>query len=94
MSLIKIENQWLKAAVDQPLHMLWAGVPWFLTFWVAEQLGNPVLAILFGAVAGGNLGFIIWREIEQWPSKRWWDPPLDWLSFGIGTGLGIWLGLR
>lgn len=86
MSLIKIENQWLKAAVDQPLHMLWGGVPWW---WAAHEDSVPayLTASLLTAV-------FIARELEQWPSKRWWDPPLDWLFFGIGTGLGIWLGLR
>ena len=51
-----------------------------------------MLPLLLAAIL--NTGFIIAREVRQWPSKRWWDPPLDAAFLTLGTGLGIWLGLR
>lgn len=106
VSIIQIENQWLKFAVDQPLHALWGGVPWWITAASAnlaltfhqEGLTSPLglkFAVIFSiqATLWLTTAFII-REVKQWPSKRWWDPPADWFFFALGTGLGIWLGLR
>ena len=37
---------------------------------------------------------IVMREWKQWPSSRVWDAPMDFTGYGIGAGIGIWLGLK
>lgn len=32
----------------------------------------------------GNVTVIVAREVHQWPSTRWYDPPMDWAFFGAG----------
>lgn len=89
------KNEWIKQPRDQTLHMLWGGVPWWLALWLSRDvLGGGLWGYAPMMIAGATTYWFIAREIEQWPSKRWWDPYTDWLFFGIGTGLGIWLGLR
>ena len=35
---------------------------------------------------------IAYREWLQWPSNRWWDPPLDWAFFSLGAVAATWSG--
>ena len=64
-----------KQAIDQPGHFLIAAVP----IWASRCLaGVP----WFGWVAAPLLAY---REWLQWPSKRWWDPPLDWTFLSLGA---------
>ena len=64
----------LKQAVDQPGHFLIAAFP----IWLSRRLtgvpwyGWPVVPLL------------AYREWLQWPSNRWWDPPLDWAFLALG----------
>ncbi len=86
----------VKQAIDQPLHVLmtfasvWgmAGLSHYLSVWL--QSGSLSVA---GSTAAGVLVTVVWnalREYEQWPSSRWWDPPLDWTFEAAGIALGAW----
>ncbi len=89
----------VKQAIDQPLHVLmtvgsvWgiSGAFWGIWFVAGDGIVLP-LQFLFSVIAGGSLTalWVALREKAQWPSSRWWDPPLDWLFSTIGIGLGIW----
>ncbi len=35
-----------------------------------------------------------YREWSQWPSSRWWDPPLDWFFEVGGIALGAFVLVR
>ena len=64
-----------KQAIDQPGHFLIGGAP----IWASRYLvGVPWL----GWVAAPILAY---REWLQWPSNRWWDPPLDWAFLTLGA---------
>ena len=64
-----------KQAIDQPGHFLIGAVP----IWASRYLvGVP----WFGWVAAPILAY---REWLQWPSRRWWDPPLDWAFLTLGA---------
>ena len=69
-----------KQAVEQPLHVLMAAAPICLSrhFTRVPWYGWAVTPLL------------IWREWSQWPSKRWWDPPLDWAFLTLGVVLATW----
>jgi hypothetical protein len=64
-----------KQAIDQPGHFLIGAVP----IWASRCLiGVP----WYGWVAAPLLAY---REWLQWPSNRWWDPPLDWIFLSLGA---------
>jgi len=70
----------LKQAIDQPGHFLIAAAP----IWASRYLvGVP----WFGWVAAPILAY---REWLQWPSRRWWDPPLDWAFLTLGAVAATW----
>ena len=69
-----------KQAVDQPGHFLISAAP----IWASRYLvGVP----WFGWVAAPVLAY---REWLQWPSNRWWDPPLDWGFLTLGALAATW----
>lgn len=69
-----------KQAIEQPGHFLIGGAP----IWASRYLvGVP----WFGWVAAP---IIAYREWLQWPSNRWWDPPLDWAFFTLGAVAATW----
>jgi hypothetical protein len=69
-----------KQAIDQPGHFLIGAAP----VWASRYLvGVP----WFGWVAAPILAY---REWLQWPSKRWWDPPLDWAFLTLGAVAATW----
>jgi hypothetical protein len=69
-----------KQAVDQPGHFLIGAAP----IWASRCLvGVP----WFGWVAAPILAY---REWLQWPSSRWWDPPLDWAFLTLGAVAATW----
>jgi hypothetical protein len=64
-----------KQAIDQPGHFLIGAAP----IWASRYLvGVP----WYGWVAAPLLAY---REWLQWPSNRWWDPPLDWAFLSLGA---------
>jgi hypothetical protein len=71
----------LKQTIDQPGHFLIAAFP----IWLSRRLtgvpwyGWPVVPLL------------AYREWLQWPSNRWWDPPLDWAFLALGIIVATWL---
>jgi hypothetical protein len=76
----KILKEVGKQAVDQPGHFLIGAAP----IWVSRYLvGVP----WFGWVAAPILAY---REWLQWPSNRWWDPPLDWAFLTLGALAATW----
>ena len=76
----KILQEIGKQAVDQPAHFLIAAAP----IWLSRHLvGVPWL----GWAAAPLLAY---REWLQWPSKRWWDPPLDWAFLTVGVVVATW----
>ena len=70
----------LKQAIDQPGHLLIAGLPIVLSRYLtgAPWYGWPVIPLL------------AYREWLQWPSSRWWDPPLDWAFLALGVIIATW----
>lgn len=70
----------LKQAIDQPGHLLIAGLPIVLSRFLTgvPWYGWPVIPLL------------AYREWLQWPSNRWWDPPLDWAFLALGVILATW----
>jgi hypothetical protein len=76
----KILKEVGKQAVDQPGHFLIGAAP----IWVSRYLvGVP----WFGWVMAPILAY---REWLQWPSNRWWDPPLDWVFLTLGAVAATW----
>jgi hypothetical protein len=76
----KILKEIGKQAIDQPAHFLIAAAP----IWLSRHLvGVP----WFGWAAAPLLAY---REWLQWPSNRWWDPPLDWAVLTIGMVVATW----
>jgi hypothetical protein len=69
-----------KQVVEQPLHFMMAAAPILLSRGLA---GVP----WYGWAATPLLA---WREWSQWPSKRWWDPPLDWAFLTLGVVTATW----
>ena len=69
-----------KQAIEQPLHVLMAAAPICLSRHLAgvPWYGWAITPLL------------VWREWSQWPSKRWWDPPLDWAFLTLGVVLATW----
>lgn len=64
-----------KQAIDQPGHFLIGAAP----IWASRYLvGVP----WYGWVVAPLLAY---REWLQWPSNRWWDPPLDWAFLSLGA---------
>jgi hypothetical protein len=71
----KILKEVGKQTIDQPGHFLIGAAP----IWASRYLvGVP----WYGWVLTPLLAY---REWLQWPSKRWWDPPLDWAFLTLGT---------
>ena len=70
----------LKQAIDQPGHLLIAGLPIVLSRYLTgvPWYGWPVIPLL------------AYREWLQWPSNRWCDPPLDWAFLALGVILATW----
>jgi hypothetical protein len=69
-----------KQAVEQPLHVLMAAAPICLS---RHLVGVPWYGWAITPL-------LIYREWSQWPSRRWWDPPLDWAFLTLGVGLATW----
>jgi hypothetical protein len=71
----KVLKEVAKQAIDQPGHFLISAAP----IWASRYLvGVP----WFGWIAAPILAY---REWLQWPSRRWWDPPLDWAFLTLGA---------
>jgi hypothetical protein len=76
----KILKEIGKQAIDQPGHVLMGAGP----IWASRYLiGVP----WYGWVVTPLLAY---REWLQWPSKRWWDPPLDWAFLSLGVVAATW----
>jgi hypothetical protein len=79
-TLRALMKELLKQVIDQPGHFLIAALP----IWLSRHLtgvpwyGWPVIPIL------------AYREWLQWPSNRWWDPPLDWAVLALGVIVATW----
>jgi len=69
-----------KQAIEQPLHVLMAAAPICLSrqLTMVPWYGWAITPLL------------VWREWSQWPSKRWWDPPLDWAFLTLGVVVATW----
>ena len=79
-------KQLVKQLIDQPLHFAW-------TFGAAFPLAYGLQPVgLAATLLAVNVLIIVWREAMQWPSKRWYDPPLDAAFFLVGavTPFLIW----
>ena len=71
----KILKEVGKQTIDQAGHFLIGGAP----IWASRHLvGVP----WYGWVVAPLLAY---REWLQWPSNRWWDPPLDWAFLSLGA---------
>jgi hypothetical protein len=66
--------------IDQALHVVMGAGP----IWASRYLvGVP----WYGWLATPVLAYREWR---QWPSNRWWDPPLDWTFLTLGVVVATW----
>lgn len=71
----KILKEIGKQTIDQAGHFLVGAAP----IWASRYLvGVP----WYGWVVAPLLAY---REWLQWPSNRWWDPPLDWTFLSLGA---------
>jgi len=70
-----------KQLIDQSAHFTWAFIAVLVSVQVWNYAGLP-LGMFFLAVNFAVIGF---REGRQWPSSRWYDPPLDWAIYSLGT---------
>jgi hypothetical protein len=76
----KILKEVGKQTIDQPGHFLIGAAP----IWASRYLvGVP----WYGWVVTPLLAY---REWLQWPSNRWWDPPLDWAFLSLGVIVATW----
>ena len=76
----KILQEIGKQTIDQPGHFLIGAAP----IWASRYLvGVP----WYGWVIAPLLAY---REWLQWPSNRWWDPPLDWAFLSLGAVVATW----
>jgi hypothetical protein len=76
----KILKEVVKQTIDQPGHFLIGAAP----IWASRYLvGVP----WYGWVVTPLLAY---REWLQWPSNRWWDPPLDWAFLSLGAVVATW----
>lgn len=72
--------EWQRQVIDQFLHVsVGASAVWFFAKWMALSVAVLVVAAVW-----------VYREIDQWPSTRWYDPPLDWFFEFVGLALGYW----
>ena len=87
----------VKQLIDQPLHILMtlgsvlgaAALVHFAAVWLpATSAISLWLSTAFGVLV--TVAWNVAREMSQWPSKRWWDPPMDWFFEAVGIGLGAW----
>lgn len=69
-----------KQAIEQPGHFLIAALPILLSRHLTgvPWYGWPMVPLL------------AYREWLQWPSNRWWDPPLDWAVIALGVIMATW----
>ena len=71
-------------AIDQSAHVVVAAGP----IWASRYLaGVPWYGWLVTPV-------LAYREWTQWPSNRWWDPPLDWTFLTLGVVWATWGPMR
>ena len=76
----KILKEVGKQTIDQPGHFLIGAAP----IWASRYLvGVP----WYGWIVTPLLAY---REWLQWPSNRWWDPPLDWGFLSLGAIVATW----
>jgi hypothetical protein len=63
---------------------LGAGAVRWPTSRILEEVGKQAIDqpghFLIGAAP-----ILAYREWLQWPSRRWWDPPLDWAFLALGA---------
>jgi hypothetical protein len=69
-----------KQALEQPLHFAMAAAPVCLS---RSLVGVPWYGWAITPL-------LVWREWSQWPSQRWWDPPLDWAFMALGLVVASW----
>lgn len=80
----------VKQVIDQPLHIVMAVASvWVIGYPLVAMAG---LSVVLSAIISGVItaAWMARREWKQWPSSRWWDPPLDWLFEAGGLALGLW----
>jgi hypothetical protein len=70
----------VKQAAEQPLHFAMAAAP----IWLSRCL----TAVPWYGWA--TLPALAYREWRQWPSQRWWDPPLDAAFLLLGAVTATW----
>ncbi|GEM_PF-3545986 len=75
----RFRKEMLWQPVDQAGHFLITAAPIALS---RVTLGTPLAGLAIIPV-------MAYREYRQWPSERWWDPPLDWAFLGLGAAAGL-----
>ena len=79
-----------KQMIDQPLHFLWMFAT-FAPLAIGIRGGLKLLIVVGLVLVFCSAGYAIGREIDQWPSKRWWDPYLDWTFFVFGAAFPFFI---
>ena len=90
-----VRQEIVKQAIDQPLHFLWAAAGTILPFLAIKFAHDELLWLVATIIlAAANAAVIVLREWRQWPpSKRPWDPFVDWTFYALGAGAAVTLGL-
>ena len=70
----------VKQAAEQPLHFVMSAGP----IWLSRCL---TAVPWYGWAVVPALAYREWR---QWPSERWWDPPLDAAFLVLGAVMATW----
>ena len=70
----------VKQAAEQPLHFVMSAGP----IWLSRCL---TAVPWYGWAVVPALAYREWR---QWPSERWWDPPLDAAFLVLGVVAATW----
>ena len=76
----KLVAEVVKQAAEQPLHFAMSAGP----IWLSRCL---TAVPWYGWAIVPALAYREWR---QWPSKRWWDPPLDAAFLMLGVITATW----
>jgi len=82
----KVKKEIKKQLIDQPLHLLMAIASVCAFTWLFK--GQVWVA------SGLTVTWIAYREFLQWPSDRWWDPPLDATFEIAGVVAGYFIAVR
>jgi len=79
------KKELVKQLIDQPLHVLMG---------IASVCALAFVSQNVWVAVGLTFAWEAYREFWQWPSSRWWDPPLDFFFEAVGIVAGYFVAVR